>query len=485
MGESTRIPLLGGSYTSASLIANAQVCINLYPETNPQSSQAPAPVTHMLTPGLTNLVGLKNATVRCLYRATNDHLFAVAGDTVYYIDGANSASSIGTITAGTTPVSISDNGSIAVLVDGTANGYTFDIATNAWAVISDGAFYGANRVCFLDGWFVFNKPGTNQFYLSPNYWNGTDPFDPLFIASKTGGADRIISIAVIRGELWLLGAVTTEIWYNAGGADFPFARQPGVFINHGMQGGWSVSENDVEVFWLGRDIQGRLIVFKGAEYQAQRVSNYALEAEFQSYGTVNDTIGFTYQQRGHTFYVLIFPTADKTWVYDVSTDQWHQRQSLISASQHRWRANCFAFGNNITLVGDYTNGEVYQLDPTAFTDAGAAITRQRSFPHLVNGGKRISYDRLIADMFVDAGAAAAAVSVSLDWSDDRGISYGSVLALSFATRPTQGGTPVAGLISLLATRLGMARDRVFRLTWSFAFNTSLNGLWIETSQAET
>ncbi len=44
-----RLPLLGGAYTARSVIANAQKCINLYPEKN--QSDSPVPLTHYQRPG--------------------------------------------------------------------------------------------------------------------------------------------------------------------------------------------------------------------------------------------------------------------------------------------------------------------------------------------------------------------------------------------------------------------------------------------------
>jgi hypothetical protein len=53
-----------------------------------------------------------------------------------------------------------------------------------------------------------------------------------------------------------------------------------------------------------------------------------LEYAIQSYGNITDAIGYTYQQDGHPFYVLIFPSAEATWVYDVSTQLWHERAGV-------------------------------------------------------------------------------------------------------------------------------------------------------------
>jgi hypothetical protein len=479
-----RVPLTGGAYSARSVIANAQRCVNLYPEMNPSANEPPVPVTHYLTPGLTLMDTPSVGAVRGLYRATNGGLYAVVGANVYFIDPGFNATLMGNIAAGTTPVSMSDNGIVGVLVDGTASGYTWAIGSLILTAIADPSFYGANRVCFLDGFFIFNRPGTNQFYLSPPFWDGVSAFNGTYIASKTGGPDQIISIAVVHGNLWLIGQLTTEVWFNAGAADFPFQRQPGVFIEHGMLRGWTVAETDVEVIWLGRDRQGQCVVFMGRDYQAVRISNHALEASLQSYVVVNDAIGFAYQQDGHTFYVLIFPTADRTWVYDLSTEQWHERTWTDPATglEHRHRANCFAFAYNITIVGDWQNGRIYWWNLDQYTDAGDPIVRRRGFPHMVKDGKRISYSQFILDMEVGTPLTVAppGPDVMVRWSDTRGASWGDTVPINMGF-----GGSGEYYRSLSIRRLGMARDRVFEVYWSFPYKTALNGAWVEIEKAET
>src|SRR5206468_865949 len=96
---------------------------------------------------------------------------------------------------------------------------------------------------------------------------------------------------------------------------------------------------------------------------------------------------------GHAFYVITFPTADKSWGFELATKQWHE---LVWTDQngnpHRHRANCctYAYGQNI--VGDWQTGELHALDPTQFTDNGRPIVRIRTFPHLINDGLRVTYN---------------------------------------------------------------------------------------------
>ena len=97
----------------------------------------------------------------------------------------------------------------------------------------DGFFAGADRVEYVDGYFILNKPGTPQFYIS-GYLATT--FDALDFANKESASDLLVVAAVTKREIYLIGNRTTEVWYDIGGpvqfgtteiATFPFSQDPG------------------------------------------------------------------------------------------------------------------------------------------------------------------------------------------------------------------------------------------------------------------
>jgi hypothetical protein len=472
-----RIPLTGGAYAAKSVIADAQRCVNLYAEQNPQDANAP--FTYYPTPGLT-LVSTPPVAgeSRCLYTATNGKRYEVVGKNVYEVDTTNTYTLLGSIGSDVGPASMIDNGTSAFLVDGTKLGYTIDLTTNAFAVCDDEAFYGADKVDYVDGYFVFNQPATQHFYIS--LYNDVK-FDSLDIASKSTYSDNLVTFAVMHREIWLFGEQTTEVWYNTGSSDFTFGRMPGVYIEHGCAAKHSVAKIDLALFWLGKDLQGQGVVFAGKNYAAERISTHALEAEFLTYSRIDDAIGFSYLQGGHAFYVLTFPTANKTWCFDTATGQWHQRAYLAAdGALGRHRMNCHSFNAGRNLVGDYETGKVYALDPNSYTDNGNPIERIRSFPHISGAdGNRVMFRQFVADMEVGRGMPSdEEPAIRLRWSDDRGASWGNYVSASL-------GRVGEYLTSIQWQRLGYARDRVFELSWSTPVRTALNGAWADVKRART
>ena len=482
-----KLTLKGGFYQARSVIADAQRCVNLFPEMNPQED-AKSSVTTYPTPGLTyQSVAPNNLPERCCYTGSDNQLYKVHGVTVYLVSATFTWYAIGNLTTSSGPVSICDNGldggNQAIVVDGSIVGFRFtlgDKTGSSWQQITDAGFFGGTKVDFADGYFIINQPETQQWYISDNNAS-TFTMVPNF-ASKEGAQDILVTLAVMHREVWLFGSRTTDVYYNAGTADFPYAIMPGVFMQQGCMAPYSVARFDVKLFWLGQENSGRCVVFMGMSYNAVRISTHPIEDVLTSYETVYDAIGSIHQLEGHPFYVLTFPTANATWVYDLATSIWHER-AYIDANGNENAVLPFFYTNvyNAIYCGDRTNGNLYTLDPQAFDDNGAPIARIRSFPTM-DDDVRIIYDKLVLDMTAGqpmVGSTAGNYSnptVSLRWSDDGGNTWGQAVQIllgaagQYQTRPT-------------LWRMGYGRRRVYECSWSAPADIALNGAWMEFRKA--
>jgi len=466
-----RVPLKLGAYEAKSIIANAQRCVNLYVEQNPEDS--PFPTTHYLMPGLQLKATAEQNGWRGLYFATNNKLYGVCGNRVYYINDSFELTELGTMSSSSGQVNMIDNGRSVILVSG-STGYTITLSDNSFASINQSSFYGGATVQYGDGYFVLPRPNSTQFYISLVFETN---FDALDFAGKTGFSDTLVTLQVTKRYIYLIGALTCEVWYNSGGTAFPYERMPGAFIQHGCVAPQSVAQMDGAIYWLSQSKEGKCIVVRTDNYEAKRISTHAIENEFQAYEKIDDAIGFTMQMEGHFWYVLTFPTADKTWVFDLASGQWTEWLWLDDQGQfRRHRANCFAYAYGKLIMGDWENGKLYEATPDALTDDGAPISRLRSFPHMVDDGNRVAYREFIADFQVGEGEGSGAVPLYLRWSDTKGASWGNYIEESF-------GLEGDYLKSVQFQRLGMARDRVFELSWSAPVKTALNGAFVQANPA--
>lgn len=351
--------------------------VNLYPEVVPEGGKQPAFLQRV--PGFTLRAMIGTGPIRGMWEH-GGYLYVVSGSTFYQVSSTFVSTAKGAV-AGTGPVSMADNGTQIMIVSDPA-GYIYNTSTGVFAQITDPDYPGASVVDYLDGYFVFIQPNSQKLWVTA-LLDGTS-VDPLDFASAEGDPDNIVSMIVDHRQVWLFGNNSTEVWYNAGLSDFPLVRVQGAFNELGCAARYSVAKMNNQVYWLGKDFRGQGIVYVANGYQGERVSTHAVEWQIQQYGNLSDAIGFTYQQDGHSFYVLVFPSAGKTWVYDAATGAWHERAGWSDAWT-RYRAQAQVFYNNENLGGDYENGNIYAFDLNKYDYNGEEQRWLRSWRALPTG----------------------------------------------------------------------------------------------------
>ena len=418
-------PILGASYVARSINAADNRLVNLFAEIVPDGGKTAAFFNR--APGLKFQQTIGTGPIRALWahQTNGSDFYVVSGTEFYKVTGLTATPTLlGTVT-GTGPVSIADNGT-QIFLACNPDGFIYNEVTNVFAQITDPDFTGAVTVAYLDGYFVYNEPNSQKVWVT-QLLDGTS-VDPLDFASAEGSPDGLVAINVDHREAWLFGTDSVEVWYDAGLADFPLTRIQGAFNELGCVAAFSVAKLDNGLFWLGTDARGQGIVYRNNGYTGIRVSTHAIEYAIAQYGDISDAVAYTYQQEGHSFYVLTFPSGNATWVYDVSTQAWHERAgwntSLGQFTRHRSNCQC-NFGGN-TVVGDYENGNIYTLDLNVYADNGGIqkwLRSWRALPTGTNTLRRTAQHSLQLDCESGTGLNTGQGSdpeIMLRWSDDGG-----------------------------------------------------------------
>lgn len=413
-------PILGSSYVARSVNAADNRCVNLFAEIVPEGGKEPAFLQR--APGLRLLTTVGTGPIRGL-NAYGGNLYVVSGEQLIKLDSAYTATVIGNVSGATGSVSMANDGNhLFIACDGPS--YVYNATTLAFGQITDVDFPGALTVSYLDGYFVFIEPDSQKVWVT----SLLDPtsIDPLDFASAEGDPDGLVSSIVDHSEVWLFGTNSIEVWYNSGNADFPLQRIQGAFNEIGCAATFSVAKLDNGLFWLGQDARGQGIVYRANGYTGQRISTHAVEWQIQQYSNVSDATAYTYQQDGHSFYVLNFPSANATWVYDVATQAWHERAGFINGAFTRHRAEWQTFFNNALTLGDYQNGNIYTFDMEVYADHDRIqkwLRSWRALPTGQNNLKRTVQHTLQLDCETGTGLENGQGSnpqIMLRWSDDAG-----------------------------------------------------------------
>lgn len=404
--------LCGPAYRSQSITADCQVLMNLILE-SVESGMGKSGFALYRSPGLSLRYNLGKVGFRGNGLITaQGRIFAVTGTQLVELFAPTAVPNFiqrGNVVSDGQPVYMAASITQLLIVSG-GHLYVFTFATNALAEVQPfdaatglGLLGTPAQVTFADGFFFVSFVNSNQIQVS-------DPGDG---SSWQGVAQTAVSVfpdnisAIFENQrlLWVFGPTAAQPYFDSGNFPFPYDVIQGAKIEQGIAAPASLVKADNSIFWMGQDIRGSGIFWRASGYTPQRVSTHAMEFEWSTYSTIADCVTYSYQEQGHTFVVLQFPTAQKTWLYDVATGTWSQRGfwNVVPGIFTMHRAFCHTFAFGMHLVGDPTTGAVYQQATNIFSDFGNPIRRIRRTPHVAKEAARIFHQELQIDVETGIG----------------------------------------------------------------------------------
>lgn len=470
---------VGAFYTSESPIADAQQTINFYPELV-ESLEGRNRIVLYPTAGLAEFcepasVGPNRGEVEVAGR-----FFSVIRDKLWEVDSSAVATERGTLTVSTNPVFFAaSQAQLLVVAEGL--GYVLNLSTNVFAQISDPDFPADVITCgYVDGYFIV-LAADNNFYISA--LDDATSWDALDFGTVESSENTLVGMIISVRVVWIFGNKITQGFWNSGNPDFPFEAIPSATIPQGCAAVAAISRlpgTDTVVFVAANE-SGTGTIYALQGQAIERVSDHSVENALNGYSSLSDAVSFPYEERGHVFYSVTFPSGDVTWRYDRTLSQqlgrsmWHQALYRDPATNqfeaHRAMYHAFCFGKH--LVGDRENGKIYQMQTplqaddgtvTFADDDGDPIKRVRRCPHVSYENKTIFYGTL--EVILEAG---------LGWGTGQGANPQVMMTFS-----NDGGQTFpddhmrqksAGRIGKYRTRvrfdrLGSARDRVFEVSFT-------------------
>lgn len=438
------LPLPIHSYALNARSAASARLVNVFAEAAPPGSKSP--VILRTAPGIrahTTLTGGGRGLHSC-----KRGLFAVAGNKLYRIANAQ-AEDVGTV-PGLNRVSIADNGAQLVLTtDQTAHVWDNEIVE----ITDDGIDGRRPGVCaFLDNYILFVDEQSGRFFSSD--LSNALAYDALDFATAESSPDDLVTLAVDHRQAVLIGTQTTELWYNSGAAGYPFERVPQGVIELGGAAKYGVCKQDNSVFWLASDRTFRRL--NGST--PARVSSHGVEEKWRDYERVDDAQCFPYTSMGHLFVTVRFPSAGACWIYDATTNEWHERESYLGIP---WRVCAAVEHEGVTYVQDAETGSVGVLDGESFTEWGDTLRAEWTYTGIWGPGRHYFHEM---ELGVETGVGLSSGQgedpmVSLHLSDDGGRTYRTTVTKELG-RQGEYKTRVRW------HRLGSTTHRVFKMSFS-------------------
>lgn len=375
-----KLNLLGPSNKEDIVSLDAQDTVNMY--LSPTLVQD-KPFVLKQNSGLSLLIDTDGSEVRELIDAL-DMLYCVTDDTLYEItvniddkSATKTARGFLLTTSGYTDSAYSN---LEIAITDSSNLYIYNISSGTLSTVLDPDFTGADSLIYINGRFVFVEPGTQKMWCT-ELLDGAN-IESLAFASAESQADNLIAVAVNKNEIWAFGKKTIEIFNGDDESlKFPFTRRTDVYMDIGLAAKKAFCNVLNGLTWLTDD---RTIIY-AADYNPQVISTDAIHSELLSFNRISDCRCYSYTERGHTFVVYTFPTANTTFVYDFITGYWHRRKSYIDEGIYgRHRANCHTFHKGLNVVGDYKSGKLLYYNPNINTEDSEVLLRQRVSSNFYN-----------------------------------------------------------------------------------------------------
>lgn len=422
-------------------------------------------------------VGLRSGNQR-------ENAFVVFGTSLFLLDSAGNVSKLGQVASGTNRVVFAETGGINpyLLVADGSNLWAYGLLeggalrriTLPERVTGDGGQICPSHVCVVGGSVCITDRDSGFVYYSIPYplnsdtrevfqtqivdgkrvpvydpqnslkimTEQVDAFDWMFYDSygvqqyfnAETSSDNIKAIAAIGASLYLFGSKTVEIWQRGSGEYETWVRQSYTTnASNGLQAPYSVAICGSNLYYLGSGesfAKGFLMV-SGQNYK--KISPDWLDKKLMD-ETGDSAYSFAYAEGDHQFVVLQLGNSRETWVYDVETNEWHQRTSrtLYSNEETAWRVTGL-----IWFLGEFrafcNDGCMYSFSDDYFSedfgDTGKSLPmiRHRQGPLVVSDEKPFILNEIGIECNVGCWADyGLQPELMLEVSRDGGNTFGNV-----------------------------------------------------------
>jgi hypothetical protein len=284
-----------------------------------------------------------------------------------------------------------------------------------------------------------------------------------FIAAESL-SDPVVALARQNNYIVAFGENNTELFYDAANeTGSPFSRRDDFLLQTGILTPNAILQAEKMLVWVGRSDAGKSAVWVMDGFTPREVSTEYIERLLGAETNTSSIAGFGFRITGHFLFVINLPTANKTLVYDLEENMWHE----WAYGSVELPFNFYSDANGKAVVQHTTDGNLYYFDPALYTDFGntiscLAITSKNDF----DSHKRKFIHR------VDVVGDQVSSNITLYWSDDDYQTWSTGAVLSLSDRA-------------YFMRLGSTRRRSFKLLHEANTPLRLEALEVVYTQGNT
>lgn len=345
------------------------------------------------------------------------YAYVVSGNGLFKVSPSGSSTLISGI-PGTGFVSMDRNQAFPVQVTITAESTAWVLENDVMTQITDPDLLPPQSVTTVNHSSVYAAASGEIVYSEVDDAANIGTGSVLTAEAEPDGLVRGIEF---KGDLILLGRRSVELFKDSGEVTDRFRRVSGGVLRKGCSSAASVQKIGEFLIWLGDD--NHVYRSNGQNYEA--ISHDGIVRDVSAVSDKSTITGTSFHWRGSPFYVL--SSASWSWQINLKTGKWFERTSFRLS---RWRAEGSFELAGKTIVGDYSEGKLYQMSESTRDEAGTKnVMLLRSgivnvFPKL------LTIDKLCIDLETGVGlnsteAHLSSPKIGLRMSRDGGATWGN------------------------------------------------------------
>ena len=383
-GKAVDFPLATQTSQERSVEQDNSYIINYYVTFDPRGTKQ---IMHNPAPGYTLRYTLSTSSdpIRMIYSDQNSaysYCLAFNSSLVYLLDKGLRTIVVGNLNTSSGFIGVTSSTSQVLIVDG-ANGYVYDInALTTTPIVSDNFLPNPLDCVFFNNYFVVCQSNSNQWFISAagsaSTWNAANGV--IFNAK----ADTLQGCAAVNNTLFIFGNYTIEVWYPQAQGSFPFTYNTNMLFEFGCIATGSIAEGQGLLMWLAGDKNGVGSVYMTNGTTPVKISTQEIDLTIRMFDVVSDAIGFVFKEAGHIFYQLTFPTANVTFLVDVTPTNGEIRWSNLERLNGDCHiATCHTYWNDQHLIGSSLRAVINDYSTDISTDDGVARHYRVQGPQLM------------------------------------------------------------------------------------------------------
>ena len=379
MARFTSIPfnIVGGTYENRSKPVSTQRTVNMYQQVNPKVKTQ---VSLQSFPGQKLLQGVVGDVDRNTHNMA-EVLYRVVDNTLYSVNTLGRHTSLGTVTGSNRCIFADDGDNLVIISDKV---YVYTKSTDTFKENENVNLVNVLSVTIINNQFIYTTPDLS-FMAQPG-----DPFDVsgLDAVGAESNPDKLVRDYVFNQTIYRFGIRTMEPWYNTDSGKPPIDRIDGQQISVGLGAISSLASTDRAIYWLGDD--KCIYRISGGIYE--RISDDGISNSIEEMTTINDAFGYVFTLQGQDFYLITFPSENKTFVNNESLgkDGWFELRSF----------NDLAYsGTSLIQIYDKliiaNKGDLLTLELNEFTQNTDTMIRERITDEITPEDLGLDFDMIL------------------------------------------------------------------------------------------